>query len=381
MKVLHVINSLSGSGGAEQGLVREITHFSLDTEQMVAHLYPDDQLLQELEKAGIEVRSLGLQSNNSGWNWTIGSQRLASLIREFRPDVVHSSLFSANLVSQLAARVKRIPVLSTFTLSGNPELMRAYQPGADSWKASLMRWIGSVAARSDTVWFRALTQDALATNCEAMGVEPERGVVIPRGVPLPDLSKPGASRQDLGLPEDVPIILNVGRQTAQKGHVLLIEAFDVVFKSHPAHLVILGREGDGTGDLRRAIEAHNLGSAVTVVPYTDRVLDYYRRSDLFVFTSMMEGLGTAVLEAMSSGLPVVAFDIPPVSEITDRGRLARLVPRAETKDLAAEITEVLDNPAGSSRVVSEALEWVGGRFSIETISRRVERRLRELACG
>ena len=379
MRILHVINSLRGSGGAEQGLVREITHFGEGLEQLVVTLYRPDHLALSVESAGTRQKSLDLDPSHSGWNWAIAVSRLRRLIREHDPQVVHSSLFSANLVAQLATRNSGVPVLSTFTLSGDVSLMRAYQPGAGSRRASMLRRIGGWASRADHVWFRALTADALVTTCAALGVLPSRGVVIPRGVPIPDPAERTSRRSDLGLPDDLPIVLNVGRQSAQKGHEHLVAAFEGVLRTRPAHLVILGREGDGTPALNAAIANSGLGAHVTVIPYTDRVYDFYAHADVFAFPTLMEGLGTSVLEAMAAQVPVVAFDIPPVREITDDGRVATLVRVGDREAFVAGLESAIDGGANVRRLQAAAYEWVSEEYQLPRIAGMVRDRLEELA--
>lgn len=379
MRILHVINSLSGSGGAEHGLVREITHFGEGIEQIVVTLYRPDHHALSVESAGIEQESLDLDPSHSGWNWAMAVPRLRRMIREHHPQVVHSSLFSANLVAQLATRNGGVPLLSTLTLSGDVSLMRAYQPGADSGRASMLRSIGGWASRADHVWFRALTADALVTNCAALHVPPSRGVVIPRGVPIPDPAEQTCRRSDLGLPEDVPIVLNVGRQSAQKGQEHLVAIFEELLRSRLAHLVILGREGDGTTALNRAIAASGLGANVTVIPYTDRVYDFYAHADVFAFPTLMEGLGTSVLEAMAAQVPVVAFDIPPVREITDDGRVATLVRIGDREAFVAGLESAIDGAGDVRRLQADAYEWVIEEYQLPRIAGMVRDRLEELA--
>jgi len=379
VKVLHVINSLSGSGGAEQGLVREIKGFQSHVEQMVVRLYPSDELLPNLGSESIESTCVNLNSGNSGWNWPAGILRLGQHIRSFSPDVVHTSLASSNLIGQIAAQRARLPVLSTFTLSGDPALMRRYQPGADSRRAQVMREIERWSARRPHVWFRALTTDAKKTNVEVARLDPDRVDVIPRGVPIPDLSAPTPDRADLELPSNVPLILNVGRQTAQKGHADLVEAFAAVRPASGAHLVILGREGDGTQTLRHSIEREGVAPHVSIIPYTGNTYAYYRASDVFVFPSLMEGLGTAVLEAMACGVPVVAYDIPPVREIASDGRYARLVPTGDLGALTDAVRDILENPGDAREMALAARDHVEANYSLDGVSRRLEALLRELA--
>jgi glycosyltransferase involved in cell wall biosynthesis len=377
MRVLHVINSLSGSGGAEQGMVREITRLG-SAEQMLVRLYPPDQLEPQVTVAGIESVALGLNSGNSGWNWPAGARRLESHVDVFEPDVIQTSLAAANLVGQMSGRRARVPVLSTFTLSGDPSLMRRYQPGASLLRAQALRRVEWWSARRDHVWFRALTEDAKRTNSAVAGIDPGRVSVIPRGVPMPDLQSPTPSRADLGLPEG-PLLLNVGRQTAQKGHEDLVRAFAAIRARRPVHLVILGREGDGSHALHSLIEELKVADAVTVLPFTDRPFDYYRTADVFAFSSHMEGLGTAVLEAMAAGLPVVAYDIPPVREVAGEPNHATLVPLGDVGALAKEIEGVLDSPDSALEVAGRAREAVASSHSLQSVVARLEELLGDVA--
>lgn len=379
LTVLHVIDSLSASGGAEHGMVREITKFASGVDQTVVRLFSADALDGLLASRGIPVVALGLDSSKAGWNWPSAARRLGAVIETVEPDVIHSSLFSSNVVAQMAGRRAGTPVLSTFTLSGDQRLLKAYQPGADSWRASLLRKVAGSSARSDLVWFRALTRDTKATNCGLLGVDPVRAHVIPRGIP--DDLKPDSikSRHELGMPAGLPLLLNVGRQTAQKGHVSLIEAFAAVRREIPSHLVILGREGDATPQLEEAIGAHGLGDHVTVVDYTPDVAHYMAHASVFVFSSYMEGLGTAVIEALAVGTPVAAFDIPPVREATGDGKFARLVPVGDIAGLVREILATIETP--DDDMVREASTWARDTYSLERVSRDVQVLLSRVASG
>jgi glycosyltransferase involved in cell wall biosynthesis len=375
VRVLHVINSLGGSGGAEHGLVREITRFSDTTEQMVVRLFSKDQLDARIRDAGIDIVGLGFESGHAGWNWPAAAYRLATVIKQFGPDVVHSSLFAANLVAQLSGRWTKMPVLSTFTQSGDPLLLRNYQPGASSRRASALRSIAARAARGDEIFFRALTRDALVTNCALLGVDPARATVIPRGVETDIRPSALMSRLDLGLPADGRLLVNIGRQTSQKGHISLLKAFEIVHAETESHLVILGREGDATREIEGAIDERELTAHVSLIGYTSDVHHYLAHADVFVFTSFMEGLGTAVLEAMAMGLPIVAYDIPPVQEVTDDGRLARLVAVGDHERLADQIMQAFSDKSPAD----EERSWVARKFSIDEVASQVETLLSEVA--
>lgn len=379
MRILHVIDSLGGSGGAEHGLVREITLFSSDTEQMVCRLFSKNHLEPLLEKAEIPVIGLDLSAAAAAYGWPVAVARLTKLVRRYRPDVIHSSLFTGNLVAQLTGSLTRTPVLSTFTLSGDPDLLRSYQPGAASRRAAVLRRIAAQGARGKRVWFRSITHDALVTNCRLLGVAPERVVVIPRGVPPSSSARP-ANRVDLGLPANGRLIMNIGRQSAQKGHIYLLRALKQLRNDIDAHLVIAGREGDASATIHATIEELALQPHVTLTGYSSEVSDFLRISDVFAFPSLMEGLGTSVLEAMEAGVPVVAFDIPPIREITDNGRAGVLVPVGDVAGLVEGIREMSDVES-AERYTTAAKQLIRERHDLPLVAHRLEQLLRQVALG
>ncbi len=376
MRVLHVINSLGGSGGAEHGLVREITRFEPDVEQLVVRLFGRSHLAGTLVEAGIPTVSLDLEARRAARNWTTAARRLVTEIRRFRPDVVHTSLFTANLAGQLAARRTRTPVLSTLTQSGDVALIRSYQPGAASWRAAALRAVATRVGRGPRIRYRALTEHTAVTNAAALGVPTARIRVIPRGVDTSRTYRPPAA------PPPRPLVVNVGRQTAQKGHEHLVDAFERVAIRFPeAELWILGRKGERSEVLAARIAASVAGERIRLLGYRPDALDLVAAADVFAFPSLMEGLGTAVLEAMAAGVPVVAFDIPPVREITDDGRVAVLVPVGDGDALAEAILHLLADDVERTRLVRAARDHVTSTFAIDGIARRVQAYLEEVAAS
>ncbi len=375
MRVLHVIDSLSGSGGAEQGMVREITRFSGDIEQRVVLLYDRRDLQGLLDERGIPVDVIGLAEGSGSRTWPRAVSHVRELIAEWAPDVIQSSLFLGNLVAQIAARRLAVPVVSNLVLSGDLDLLRTYQPGAGTRRAALLRTIAGWAARRDNVWFRALTEEVKASNSALLGLDPAHVSVIPRGVPVPAPGPP-PSRHELGLPAG-PLAVNVGRLAAQKGQALLIEAFAGARAVVPeASLVILGRDGEASDGVKGAIARFGLTDAVTLVGHSTRVTDYLRHGHVFAFSSLMEGLGTAVLEAMAIGIPVVAFDIPPVREAARDGRYAELIPVGDVPALA----DALARRLGTDQMVdTDAREWVLAHHDLHRVSSLVEELLRTAA--
>ncbi|MGH9251680.1 MAG: glycosyltransferase, partial [Acidimicrobiales bacterium] len=325
LRVVHVVDSLAGSGGAENRLVDEILALTGRFDQRVARLYERDFLQPRLEAAGVPVVALGFTAATAGRTWPVAARRLRRVLRQWRPDVVHTTLFSGNLVGQLACRPLGIPVMSSFNRTGDLELQRRFQPGVASWKGRVMQAVARWAGHRGDVHYRAVSEYARQTNCVLFRVPPDRVTVVPRGIEV-DASAPPVGRAALGLPPDGPLFVNVARLVPEKGQAVLVEAFAAVRASVPgAHLAIAGASGPAEPYARAAVSRHGLDGAVHLLGFRPDARALTAAADVFVLSSLSEGSPGVVVEAMALGTPVVAFDIPPVAELTDAGRYARLV--------------------------------------------------------
>ena len=123
------------------------------------------------------------------------------------------------------------------------------------------------------------------------------------------------------------------------------------------------REGDATKQILHRLASSPVADRVHFLGFRQDASAILGAADVFVFSSLMEGLGTAVLEAMAAKVPVVAFDIPPIREITNQGRVAYLVAVGNAERLAEATTAVLD---GSTPDLADlAHNWVRERYDIQ----------------
>ena len=355
--VVHVIDSLAASGGAENRLVDEVVALAdrhPGTRQAVVRLYARDALQPRLEAAGVPVVALGLDARRAARTWPLAARRLRAVLRERRPDVVHTALASANLVGQLAAAPLGIPVVSSFNRTGDPAL----QPDA-GWRGRVMQAVGRAAARRGDVWWRAVSAHARDARVPA-----DRVTVIPRGVALADLPGP-ADRSAFGFPDEGPIVVNVARLVPEKAQHLLVEAFAAARADLPgARLAVVGPAGPAEPAVRAAIERHGVAGAVHLLGFRDDARALVAAADVFAFSSLSEGSPGAVLEALALGTPVAAFAIEPVEDLTDGGRYARLAPPGDAPALGRAIIEAVRSPPPS------AGDWVR-RFDLGEVADRL----------
>lgn len=172
---------------------------------------------------------------------------------------------------------------------------------------------------------------------------------------------------------DKTLVLFAGRLVERKGAAYLLEAWAQVSGEFPdARLLILG-----DGPLREKLEeeAARLDIATTArfAGRVDDVAEYLRAADLFVLPSLQEGMSNSLLEAMASGLPVVATRIGGVTDVVEEGRTAIVVSAGETADLSRGIRALLANPLHAQALASRALQTIQESFGLES---RVKRYLR-----
>ena len=370
LRVLHVVDSLAGSGGAENRMVDEVLALRDTFEQALVRLFERDFLERRLVEAGIPVHHLGFQARYAARTFFLAARRLRTIIRDFRPDVVHTTLVTGNLVGQLAARPLRIPVVSTMTRTGDQQLRRLHLPSAATLKGRLLDAYGNHVARSAGVRYRAVSEYARDTNCVSMRFPRERVTVIPRGVALEASPPTTHRRSDFGLPETGPLFVNVARLVPEKAQDLLVEAFAQVIPSLPdAHLAIAGDTGPAAPAVHAAVDDCGVAGRVHLLGFRADVRALVRLADVFVFSSLSEGFPGAVAEAMLVGTPVVAFDIPPLLELTDNGRFGRLARAGSAHDLAAAVLAEYRDPNRVPRAA--AAQAHAGIFRIEAVTARL----------
>lgn len=160
--------------------------------------------------------------------------------------------------------------------------------------------------------------------------------------------------------ESPPVFLAVGRLTAQKDFLNLIEAFAILRKQKIARLVILG-EGKCRPELEARIEALRIKEDVSMPGFVDNPYAYMSRASAFVLSSRWEGLPTVLIEAIACGCPVISTDCPSgPTEILAGGIYGPLVPVGDAIALSKAMLQVLDQPVSRDVLIQRAMD-----FSIE----------------
>lgn len=286
----------------------------------------------------------------------------ALAVARLRPDVVHvHDLLSPSTIALLDSPLLRVPVVAKVLSTG---------PGGDLDRL-LTKPLGRSRLRAMASSFSAFLclSDDVAEELAAHGVERDRLRRIPNGVDTERFRPPSsdaersAERGRLGVSDEV-LALYCGRFDPVKRLNLLIEA---VAQTPKVRLLLVG-EGSEEARLRAAIARLGLRDRVTILPKVDDTAPLYRAADLYVSASSTEGMSNAVLEAMSSGLPVLATAASAMKELVapDTGVLVD-----EQGDLASALKELAADRERRLGLGEAGRAVVVERYSLESVAERL----------
>jgi glycosyltransferase involved in cell wall biosynthesis len=377
VRVLHVIDSL-GRAGAEQSLVATAPHL-LDSgiDLHVAYLVERDGLRQELEATGVPVHSLA-----DGRGRASLIRRTADEVARVRPDVVHTTLFEADLAGRLAAFRRRVPCISSLV---NVAYGRTESAGLPRARLRAAQAADAATGRLVTHW-HALTRHVAQVMSRRLLIPPHRIEVIPRGRDARALGRRTAQRRAavrtrLGVDPDTPLVLAVGRQERQKGLDLLLEAVPELARRHPdLRVLVAGRQGGASAELDGRRKQLSVADVVQFLGVRDDVPDLMAAADVLAFPSRWEGAGGTVLEAMALGCPLVVTDHPVLREALD-GRSALLVPAESPEALGTAILSTLDDPDAAAARAEVARHRFLADFTVEVSAARTAEMYRRVAAA
>jgi glycosyltransferase involved in cell wall biosynthesis len=375
--ILHVINSVALSGGAEQQLVGNLSRFRDPTiDHHLAYLYTS---VDPSWVGSINAPVTLINQPDEEHRLVRSGRRLLRLVRELEPDLIHCSLFDAAVLSRVVGRITGTPVLESLVNISHESIRMVDSPAVKKWKLNVYRAIDTVTMRWVTA-FQALTDEVARSWVATTRIDPDRITVIPRGVSpdrlaeahLDSSARRGLRSELVGDP-DTPVVLVVGREEPQKGHRYLLEAFKLLSQRHPdARLLMMGRSGVSTPTTEALIADLDLNDRVTRLGVRTDVYNVMQAADMMVFPSLYEGLGVSLIESMGSGLPVVVFDRPPMNQIVRNGVSGLVVPDRDIQALAAAMESLVVDGPGAETMGNEGARMVREQYDADDVSQRVE---------
>lgn len=328
--IAHVVHSL-GTGGLENGVVNLANTASGSLRHVIICMTTEGGLRSCL-KPGIEVFALGKRVGHDVRAFV----RLVRLLRQIRPAVVHTRNW-ATFDAVPAARLARVAVL----VHGEHGRDISDPDGRNRRRRRLRRVLSPLVDK-----FVAVSHDLERWLIEDVRLPARKVVAIRNGVDLTRFGNVdrGEARAHLGLPPESLVVGTVGRLDPVKDQAALIRAFAAMRHARPDCRVLIAGDGPCHGDLRALVTGLGVEDRIHLLGERRDIPEVLAAMDVFVLPSIAEGISNTVLEAMATGLPVVATAVGGNPELVEDGVTGRLVPRRNPSALVAGIEAYLDDP-------------------------------------
>ncbi|MDI6869753.1 MAG: glycosyltransferase [Bacillota bacterium] len=328
-----------------------------------------EPLLEELAGWGCKVHDLPLSASLRPVEDLRAAARLSLLLRRRRFDLVHVHGFKASLPGRVAAALFGTPVVYTvhnFVLEA-----------AGGFRRRLYLWCERALAPLTTRYIAV--SEALRRDLDARArIAPGRISVVYNGVPPHSPAPPGALaalRQELGLSDEVRVILCVARLVPEKGVDVLLRAVAALREASrvgdplpPFRLLVAG-EGPRGETLRMLAGQLGLEDQVAFLGHRPDVPALLDLADVVALPSRAEGLSLFLVEALVAGRPVVAARAGGIAEVVEDGKSGLLVPVEDPLALAAAVRRLLTDRSLATRLGEGARER-GSRFSVDNMLRQ-----------
>jgi glycosyltransferase involved in cell wall biosynthesis len=298
---------------------------------------------------------------------------LVRYIRRQRIDLIHTHLQGADIMGRMAGFLTRTPVVSTIhngLVDLNEEPPR---------RQRLERWTARLWCRRLVVVSELLREEVTGW----FGLPPDRVITIANGVDTarfqrgPEFDRAAVKRALVG--SDGPLISNVARLVPQKAQQYLIAATQIVAATRPDVRVALVGEGDQRAALEAQARTAGVTEQIIFAGFRANVADILAASEVFVLSSLWEGMPVALLEAMAAGCTAVVTDVGGVGQVVRHGETGFLVPPGDAAALAAALLDCVNDPERARRIGAAGQAWVEQEYGMRAWVGKLENLyLREL---
>ncbi|MBN3523446.1 glycosyltransferase [Paenibacillus apiarius] len=367
-RIMFLISGLH-VGGAEMMLYRLTDALKERYDIVIVSMLPGGPVADIMKQSGLQVESLQMSSKKD----VLALLGLIRLIRTFKPDILHSFMFHANIVGRIIGRMCGVPaIISSIRNTYFGSAAKTRRAGFEI-RDALLRWTDRFSDAT-TIICRLAAQRMI----KARIVPPEKLHVIYNGIDAspfvcPDEDARADVRRELGIASGQLMILSVGRLQEQKGHTCSIEAAALLRKAGLDFKWLVAGEGEMREELEAAIEANQLQDRFCLLGLRDDVHRLLWGADLMVLASNWEGLPGVVIEAMAASAPVVCTDVGGSSELVIPDETGFLCPPQEPDSLFGCIIQYASlSPAQQHLMGARGRERAIRLFNLESMVQRHE---------
>jgi len=355
MRVLHLVESM-GHGGAEWLIVEHVRHAGPGVESLVCAINRGGAALDAA--AGYGARTFVLAKAERRFATV---RRLARLMKEERVDVVNGHNPVGGLYAALACG------------GSGPAVFRTEHSIHYSGRHSAVYPLLEVLSTAVTRRVVCVCQAVLESHVRRMPWAARRFVTVANGIsPAPPTRARDSVRQELGVSPDERIALTVGSLTPAKAQHVLIDAFARIVRDTPNARLWIAGEGALRQELEAQVRAAGLEAHVRLLGARSDTPALMSACDVFVLSSVREGLPVTVLEAMRAGRAVVATAAGGSAEAIEDGVTGRVVPMKDTVALSGALHAVLRDTDLAARMGRAGQERWARDFTAERMVRETE---------
>ncbi len=373
-RVLHIITELA-LGGAQRSVVQLVAQ--LDRRRFLPTLISADGLLAPAARQIPDLPVVVLPSLRRAIHPAADCaafRQLVAFIRRGRFDIVHTHSSKAGILGRWAAHLAKTPVI-LHTIHGfafhsfqPPGVRWAYQ-GLERLTARITDGLIAVSARDREAGLRAGIGRPAQYRLIRYGIER-----APFGVPG---ARP-AVRRALGLAPDQPVIGTVACLKPQKAPLDFVRACALIRRQIPGAQFLLVGDGALRPRVERLRRHLGLDDSLHLLGWREDVPRLLGAMDVFVLASRWEGLPIACLEAMASGLPIVATQAGGIPEVVAHGRNGLLVPVAQPVRLAESVARLWKDTNLARRMGEQNRQTLDDTFTVERMVAQTEQFYDEL---
>ncbi|EAZ82457.1 glycosyltransferase family 4 protein [Algoriphagus machipongonensis] len=427
MKLLFTQDALVNSG-AERSHLEILSRFSTEIEVVFVYFYPKHDLKEEYEKAGIRLIFLQIAES---YHFRLAVTLLIKVIRAEKPDLLISSLWRADIITRIASVITRVPLVGTLVNDSYAPIAWKDKKGL---KYKLVYWLDRLTARIPKYWI-ANAQALVESHEKTLGLNGKKISVVYRGRSVPETFWTKDKLRDIGLRRDMPSakydqvqkgkdcfvptvsgqalphrndgyfnFISYGRLLERKGFQDAIQAFSKVLQKYPNCTLTIYGEGPFRTELEKLVQDLDLQESVflpgkisnpidlLISNYNSTVVNRNFQShhksyilhptsyNCFLFPSWYEGFSGALVEAMMSGIPIIASNISMNLEAVSPK--TALIFEVQNRDqLANQMIFAIDHPGLMAGLGKAAREEAIARFDIEKIAKDYEALLFEIKNG
>lgn len=350
MKILHINTERTWRGGEQQtfNLLKGLKERNISSHLLCQ---PGSPMAEKAKKARMEIFPIAMHGEAD----LLACFRIRALIKRFNYDILHSHTSHAHTLA--------------FWASFGTKTRRLVTRRVDFsiFRHSFLKLSG-IKYRYMADFYIAISnkiKDVLVND----GIQAGRIFVVHSGINPNRFDDAGKGHliDEFNIKSSEQVVINVAHLAGHKGQEYLVRAVPLVLAKIPTARFFIVGGGELMDKLQTLAASMGLKQEIIFTGFRRDVGAFYQIADLFVMSSVQEGLGTAVLDAMALGKPVVATHSGGIPEIIHDGETGRLVAPADPVALAAGIVELLTHPERAKQMASQGRTVVRKKFSIENM--------------